>query len=214
MSDKLDKLIADISDKASDKKPAYNVEKSFISWLALTIFYLIIMSSIFGIKNNLLERIISDGFYTIEIFCLSLIVITSLYSCANLAVPDANRKKYILRLPLYAIIVFLADIVFFCLLNESSESINHMRGLICIGCIILSSLIPAIFLFFQISRAAPTKLKLTAFYIFLYATSLSALVLRLEEVDHPIYENILYHYLPILVLSLSGIFTAKKFLKW
>lgn len=214
MSEKLDKLILDISNKAEEKKLAYNVERSFVKWLALTIIYLAIMSSIFGIKNNILERITSDGFYTIEIFCLSLIVITSLYSCANLAVPDANRKKYILRLPLYAILIFLADITFFCIFNESSEPINHMRGMICIGCIIFSSLVPAIFLFVQISRAAPTKLKLTVFYIFLYATSLSALVLRLEEVDHPIYENILYHYLPILVISFIGIFTTEKFLKW
>jgi hypothetical protein len=88
------------------------------------------------------------------------------------------------------------------------------EGIMCTTCITLSSLIPAGFLFYEIRKAAPTKLKLIGFFCLLYAASLGAFTLRLtEQVDS--YEHlIMWHYIPIFVIGGLGALISQKILKW
>jgi hypothetical protein len=205
-------LIADLVKEKLDKK-IYFPEKYFVKWLFLTLIYFFVISSIFGIRSDLLTKL-KDFRYLIELLSIILITITSLFSCCYLALPDNSQKKYILYLPIIAFTIFVINIIFISLTDQNLIPINHSNGLKCVVCITASSVVPATFLFYEIKKAAPTKLYLIGFYVIFYATSLCAFALRLENSESSIYQTIIYHYLPIVVYSFLGGLISKKILKW
>ncbi|HCR85586.1 MAG TPA: hypothetical protein DIV86_02795 [Alphaproteobacteria bacterium] len=213
MKDKnINNLISKLSEDSA-LKPVFSVNRQFAKWIIYTIIYLTGISFYFGIRSDLSIKL-AETHYFIEITCLVLLILTSLYSSLNLALPDHSQKKSVLILPTISIILFVAVLVYLCINYTENLPIDHKQGMICIGCITFSAIIPTFFLFLEVRKAATTKPNLLSFYVLTYATSLSALALRLEPSDPSIYQTILYHYVPIIIFAIIAYLLPKRFLKW
>lgn len=212
MSDKINNLINDLSRKQPVSR-LYSVKSAFTKWVFYTVLYIILAPFFLGVRADILNKLVEFN-YAIELTGLAFIMLTSLFSAINLAVPDYQQNRAVVYMPPVFIIVFLSVLAYLVVNHHSAGSIDHVQGILCVRCITLTSLIPSAFLFMEVKKAATTRPNLLSFYIIMYAVSLSALCLRLEESEASVYHTILYHYLPVIVFSATVYFIPKKFLSW
>lgn len=209
---KTDELIDNLLTE-TPRKPIYRPLKSFFKWLLYSIIYMLILAKYLNVSADIMLEIIKPA-YLFEISVLILTVIMSILCCSYIAVPDVGQKNYLVFFPLISLTLLIAYIMFMAINMGMLTNFPAFKGVQCTSCIILSSLIPAAFIFYEIGKAAPTRLYLAGFFCLLYASSISALTLRLEEVDANYGHLIVWHYGPIIIISALGAFISNKILKW
>jgi hypothetical protein len=208
-----EKLIAELAQSSGKKSKAFNPLVLFIKWIIFSVIYIILLANFLHLRPDLSAALQDTKFFA-ELVILLAIIILSSYSCIYLAIPDAGQKRAVFILPLIPLAALMIYTIFLMLDSKGYHATPGNEGIMCTTCITLSSFIPAILLFLQIKKAAPTRLGLVGFYCLIYAASLGAFALRLEEQVDSYEHLIIWHYGPIFALAAFGALISKKILKW
>jgi hypothetical protein len=185
----------------------------FFRWIIATIFYMAFLLSILGVREDIVDKLASSSLFLAEIIALAAVLMSALFSAAAISFPDMHQKHFFVWLPTLMLQIFIA-VLFASFLNDNPPAPAPMHGFECLACIVLCSILPAITILYTLRRYATTHYYLCGGIAMLAATSLGCLVLRLSEQTDSIMHLITWHYVPLMVCSMFGVWIGKKCLKW
>lgn len=179
--------------------------------------YAAITAFVQEIRPDLMAQL-QRPFYLIELASLLFLLISSLAASVYLVFPDHYQQEKIVRLPLYALGVFLLVFAFQLglppdagMVIDVSEGIHTLE---CTLCILGVAVIPSILLTVLGRKGATTKPMLLGAYSILAATSIGWLLLRVVEMQDDPLHLLMWHYLPMLGLATLGAALGKIIFKW
>jgi len=206
-----EQLIKSLSVERGTARRATIPSRILWQWLLVSVASVVVMLAIFGLRDDLREKL-ADGFFVAEILTLSAITISMAFAAAIYSFPDLYQRKYSLLIQPIALSSFAISLVFASMGGSNAPAPAH--DFICLFCITLFSMFPAVWMFVLLRKQATTHQKIAGCTALLAACSIGALTLRLSEKTDSIEHLILWHYLPMLGYALIGAWLGKKFLKW
>ena len=210
--DNIEQLIKTLSNDATKIQPAPHPYLLTLKWTIVTIAYLSVLLGIFGPRPDFMQAI-ENQWFVAEILALFSIFVATLVTTSLLAFPDIHQKRAIAFAPILMIGMFLIVIFFAWNADHPPASLpDHTYE--CTLCIILVSLLPAVWTFYSLRKLASIHYRLAGGLALLSATSIGALWLRLYEVNDSIIHVVEWHYLPMFVIGLIGLWLGEIILKW
>lgn len=211
-TDRINDLIASLADEAGAVAPAPRLLPFLLKWAGGSAFYVVAMLLALGLRPDLAARLQSPLFLT-EIGLLAGITLTSAISAITLSFPDMLQRKILawsFTVPLVLFGLFLLAGAL------DSEQVNALppHNIECALCITLLSLLPAAWIMLYQRRLASVHYYLAGGIALLASSSLGCLILRLSEETDSFTHLITWHYLPMMVLGMTGLWLGEKFLKW
>lgn len=208
----IEQLIKTLAEDAEKVQPAPHPFMLSLKWTGAAAAYLAISFVIFGLRPDLLQAL-DQPWFVVELISLLGIFIATSVSASLLAFPDLYQKRGIAYAPVLMFVLFLV-VIFFAWSADSPPSPLPVHTYECTSCIILVSLLPAIWTFYSMRKFASTHYRLAGSLALLSAFSIGALWLRLYEVNDSIMHVVEWHYLPMLAIGLLGLWLGKILLKW
>ena len=187
----------------------------YVSFWTLGLTLYVAAVFIFGILRLRpdLAAFASQPFFMAEIAALVLLAFSTIIASAVLAYPDLYRHAYLAHAPWIGLVLFIGVLVLSWLHSANTVALTW-QGFECLSCITLLSLLPAAGMLYGIKRMAtvvPDQAGMTAA---LCAFSVGALILRLSEQTDSIPHVVVWHYLPMLVVAMLGLWLGPKLLRW
>lgn len=190
----------------------------FSLWLTFAIAYVLAIVLVCDIRPDLSIKV-SQEIFVIELIAVTLVVLSSLLSCAFLCVPDNYNKNWISYFPFIFFIGLSAVIA--CLFFSQYLDPNYVYSPIdsdstfkCALEIFLFSVPPAISSIYLMKKGAPTKTYTSALCVALCSTGASYIALRLVEANDDAVHIIIWHYVPILIFTSLLAVNSKNLLRW
>ncbi|MCP5246268.1 MAG: DUF1109 domain-containing protein [Burkholderiales bacterium] len=210
--DNIEQLIKTLTDDATKVQPAPHPFLLTLKWTVATIVYLSVLLGIFGPRSDFMQAI-ENQWFVAEVLALFSIFVATLVTTSLLAFPDIHQKRAIAFAPILMIGMFLVVIFFAWNADHPPASLpDHTYE--CTLCIILVSLLPTVWTFYSLRKLASIHYRLAGGLALLSATSIGALWLRLYEVNDSISHVVEWHYLPMFVIGLVGLWLGEIILKW
>lgn len=208
----IDDLVARLAQDAAAVKPAPHPFMLSLKWTGAAAAYLALSLALSGPRPDLLEKFHSLWFVAEIIALLCIFIVTSL-STALLAFPDLHQKRRLAFAPIAAFTLFMG-VMFFAWQADYPPSPLPVHSFECTFSITLMTLLPAAWAFYSLRQFASTHYRLAGSTALLSAFSVGALWLRLHEATDSIAHLVEWHYLPMLVIGLGGLWLGKVLLKW
>ncbi len=210
--DDMEKLIATLSKDAVAVKPAPRPWLLSMQWLAVAACYLIISLAISGLRADWLQQL-HKPWFVFEVLVLAGIFISTALSAAILAFPDLHQQRRAAYAPVWMFALFVI-VLMFALLADEPPAPLPMHSFECTLSIFLFSLLPTVAIFYAMRKLASTHPQLSGVVAALFAFSTGALWLRLHEQTDSVIHVIEWHYLPMLVIAMMGMWLGRRLLKW
>jgi len=208
----IDDLVARLAQDASAVKPAPHPFLLSLKWMGAAAIYLAVSLAFSGLRPDWFERLHNTWFVAELLALLGIFIVTSL-SAALLAFPDLHQKRALVFAPVLPFLVFLL-VMFFAWRADSPPAALPVHSFECTIGIMLMALLPAVWTFYSMRSYASTHSQWAGGVALLSAFSVGALWLRLHEANDSISHVIVWHYLPMLVIGLIGMWLGKRLLKW
>jgi hypothetical protein len=205
-------LIEQLSQGASPVAPAAHPYKQCAKWLVGFSAYIFALLFFFLPRPDLSAKFTSPLFVA-EILKLLAIIVTCSLSRALLSFPDMMQKKRLAMTPMAAFAAFVLVIIVEYLADRPRAPAPE-HEMLCTLCLTLFSLLPAIWMFAVIRKAATTHKAICGYIATLCAFSIGGLTLRLSEQTDSISHLLQWHYFPMLLMSMVGIILGNRLLKW
>lgn len=165
-------------------------------------------------RPDLSSRLMNP-WYAAEIFALTALATGSLAAAIASMFPDNYQRRSWFVLPYLLATVLLmllgAEAMFAPAATALSSEHHTLQCTICITCL---AIIPSLLLFYIIARGASIHPLHAGAMTVLASGTLGCLALRLAEANDDISHLMLFHYLPIFLLSALGAYLGKKMLSW
>ncbi len=208
---KIDDLIAQLAQHNMPRRAAPPFLIS-LKWLAYAAAYFLIALLVSGTRPDLAAQFRHGEFLTETMFLLALIVASSV-GASYLAFPDVYQKRWLARLPLLLFIVFMLFLLF-ALRADMPPAPQPLHSWQCTITIMLMAMLPAVSTLWAMRRFAAIQRGMAGSVAVLFAFSVSALWLRLHELNNSISHVIYWHYLPMLIFASVGWWLGKRVLRW
>ena len=208
----IDDLVARLSQDAGVVKPVPNPFLLSLKWIITAIIYLVVSLSLSGLRPDWPEKIHSFWFIIEVAALLGIFLLTSL-SAALLGFPDQYQKRKLVFAPLWMFALFLL-IIFSAWRADTPPSPLPVHSFECTLGITLMALLPAVWTLYSMRSYASTHYRLAGSVALLSAFSVGALWLRLHEATDSIVHVIEWHYFPMLLIGIAGLWLGKWLLKW
>jgi len=183
-----------------------------LKWIAAAAVYLALSLAISGLRPDLVQAL-QRPWYITEIVALILVFIATSFSAALLAFPDLHQKRGLAFAPAWMFALFLL-VLLFAWRADNPPAPLPVHSFQCTCSIMLFSLLPAAWTIYVMRKFASTHYQWAGSIAVLSAFSVGALWLRLHEVNDSILHVVEWHYLPILVFGLVGLWLGRALLKW
>jgi hypothetical protein len=206
----IDQLITNLSYEVQIVRPAPHPFKLSLQWLSFAALYLIVSLFFSGLRPDIFQ--LGFWFY-LEIISLLLVVITTSLGAALLVFPDLHQRPRLVFAPLAAFVLLLF-VLLLAGLTDNPSAPYPVHSFECTLSITLLSLLPALSTLFAMRKFASTHCYLAGGTALLFAFSVGALWLRLHEINNSILHVVEWHYLPMLIIALIGMWLGGKMLKW
>ncbi|OFZ68553.1 MAG: hypothetical protein A2V79_11280 [Betaproteobacteria bacterium RBG_16_56_24] len=208
----IEELIAKLAQDTAAVKPAPHPYMLSLKWVGAAAAYLAVSLAVSGLRPGLMEKF-HEPWFAAEIAALLGIFIATSVSAALLAFPDLHQKRGAAFAPALTFALLLL-VIFFAWNADSPPAPLPVHSFECTTDITLISLLPAAWTFYAMRQYASTHYHLAGGIALLSAFSVGALWLRLHEINDSIIHLIQWHYLPMLVFGLIGLWLGKAVLKW
>lgn len=208
----IDDLVARLALDAATVKPAPHPFMLSLKWTGAAAIYLALSLALSGPRPDLLEKFHNVWFVAEIVALLGVFIVTSL-STALLAFPDLHQKRRLVFAPLVAFTLF-TGVMFFAWRADNPPSPLPVHSFECTFSITLMTLLPAAWAFYSLRKYASTHYRLAGSAALLSAFSVGALWLRLHEDTDSIAHLIEWHYVPMLLIGVGGLWLGKVLLKW
>jgi hypothetical protein len=207
-----EELVETLAREAGVVKPAPHPFALSIKWMGWAAIYLAAALIFTGLRPDLLSKL-HEPWFAAEIAVLIVLFIATAVSAALLSFPDLHQMRRIALAPAFTFALFLLTLVLAWLANSPAAPLpRHTYE--CTLCILLVALLPAAWAFFGVRQFASTHYRWAGSIVLLSALSISALWLRLSELNDSILHVIQWHYLPMLGFGIAGIWLGKVILNW
>ena len=211
--DNIEQLIKTLSDDTAKLLPAPHPFLQSIKWTIAAAVYLSVALMIFGLRPDIMQAILNPWF-VIELVALFGIFVATSVSTALLAFPDLYQKRIIAFAPILMFALFLVVIFLTWGAEDYPPASLPSHTYECTFCIILVSMLPAVWTFYSLRKFASIHYRMAGSLALLSASSIGALWLRLYEVNDSIVHVVEWHYLPMLVIGIIGLWLGEVILKW
>lgn len=211
MSD-IDDLVAQLAREAAPVRPAPHPFRLSLRWMGMAALYLALSLAVSGLRPQLAVSL-HDPWLVAELAALLALFIVTSVSAALLAFPDLHQHRRLALAPVLSFAAFLL-VMFGAWQADSPPAPLPVHSFECTVSITLMLLLPALWTFYSLRKYASTHPGLAGGIALLSAFSIGALWLRLHEANDSIAHVIVWHYLPMLVIGLIGLWLGKRLLKW
>lgn len=208
---KTNELINKLSESLRQQPPR-PLWQDFIRWAVISFIAIAMGVSLMGLRDDLTHTFLSGWFQSECLFLLSFGLL-----CAWTAImagrPDQKfgaLSKIFLILGIFGWIAFLLR----ALKGEPFDFAAAAPGWSCLMAVILFSMIPAIILFRRLRQMAPTSLGQTGLWAAASVGILSALGVNLICSNSDGEHLLIWHFGPVLMISLVGFALGRFILKW
>jgi hypothetical protein len=208
----IEQLVAELSADAVAVRPAPHPYALGLQWTVAAAVYLTVSLAVSGLRPDLAQAM-QQPWYLAELVTLLLIFIATTFSAALLAYPDLHQKRGLAFAPVLMFGLFLLVMLSAWSADDPPAPLP-VHSYMCTGSIIMVSLLPMAWMLYAMRKFASTHYQLAGAIALLSAFSVGALWLRLHEVNDSIVHVIEWHYLPMLVFGLAGLWLGKLLLKW
>lgn len=208
----IEQLVADLSKEIRPVEPAPHPYQLTLQWIAAAAAYLLVALALTGLRPDWRASFVEPWFIA-EIAALFALFIVSTLGTALLAFPDLHQKRLLALAPALPAALFLI-VIALAWQADSPPAPLPEHSIECTCSILLTMLLPALWTFYSLRRYASTHYRLAGSIALLSAFSVGALWLRLHEVNDSIAHVVEWHYLPMLVVGLIGLWLGKRLLKW
>jgi hypothetical protein len=209
---KTNDLIEELSNKGlAERKPLMTPMKFTCIWIGVMITYVIIISAIIGVREDLIYKL-QDLIWTLEILFLLSLAISATFAANCLALPDVNQNKHIMLFPVLHSGLFCIMLIIQYFRNMELAFFDYAAH--CSVHLMLYSVVPIILMFALLKRAAAIHKGKAGFMISISVTSFGYLILRLVENTDNILHLLLWHLAPMLLVSTISIFIGQRLLRW
>jgi hypothetical protein len=208
----IDELISKLAQDAAVVKPAPHPYLLSMKWVGAAAGYLALLLMITGLRPDILMKLQQPWFVT-EIAALFGILVSTSLSAALLSFPDLHQIRRVAFSPVIAFALFLLVMLLAWQADNPPAALPAHR-FECTACITLLALLPAAWTFFDMRKFASTHFNWAGSIVLLSAFSVGALWERLHEVNDSILHVVEWHYLPMIVFGVVGLWLGKVLLKW
>jgi hypothetical protein len=212
MMGNIDELIANLAQDAVTVKTAPHPFALSAKWMLTAAIYLAVSLMLTGMRHDLMNKL-HDTWFVAEMAALVGIFFTTSLSAALLSFPDMHQMRRAVFAPAVASAVFIV-VMFFAWRADDPPAPLPIHSFECSSMITLFSLLPAIWTFFQMRKFASTHSRWAGCLALLFAFSIGAIWLRLNEINDSVIHVIEWHYLPMIAAGLGGMWLGKRALKW
>lgn len=171
---------------------------------------------IIGHREDIRDQLFNI-YFNITLISIVLTVLSSTFASFYLSTPRTKLKQNLLYFLLFTVLLWLS-IVFYLMATEiialDISRLLPQVGLTCTKNIALMGTIPVISIFYILKKEFPTKLSQVSFLATLACFSLGAFGTHLTCTTNNASHILVWHLLPILLLSVIGSYFGKKILKW
>ncbi len=208
MDELIDKLVQD----GTTVKPAHHPVLLSLEWIAAAVFYLAVALMLSGFRPDLMVKL-HEPWFAAEIAALAGIFVVTSLSAALLSFPDLHQMRRVALAPALMFALF-ALVMLFAWRADSPPSQPPVHSIECTLSITLLAILPAVWIFFVMRKFASTHQYWAGGIAILAAFSVGALWLRLYEPTDSIMHVIEWHYLPMILIGMIGMWLGKSLLKW
>ncbi|MGC2164394.1 MAG: DUF1109 domain-containing protein [Gallionella sp.] len=208
----INELISKLAEDTTVVKPAHHPVLLSLEWIATAVFYLAVALMISGVRGDLLAKL-HETWFAAEIVSLAAIFVATSLSAALLSFPDLHQLRRVAYVPVIAFAGFVG-VMYFAWGADQPPSLPPIHSVECTLSITMLAVIPAFWIFLVMRRFASTHHYWAGSIALLCAFSVGALWIRLYEQTDSIMHVIEWHYLPMLLIGLIGMFLGKLVLRW
>lgn len=224
MTQSIDDIITKLSEQKTPSKRLWSPLKRSVLFmlgvlsLLLCLGGLVLATTSLSLRADIEERMV-DAVFLIEISIMMLIIFTSTYASFILSVPEGRYSLFARRIPCIGLLVMVLvmvlthDIEWHDMPEKILKECNH-QGVICTIEIVIIALIPTAILTYMAKRSASVMHGHLGFSMLLMASSMGYILQRLVEENNNIYHLLLWHIIPVIILSLIGIKIGKIIFRW
>ncbi len=207
----VNKKITNIIDEISTQELKKPVSKPFIltlkySFLIISYFALVIFMS--HLRSDV-EMKFHDKLFIVELILMMIVALTALYSAVCLSLPDDFQRSWIRFLPFLPLLGLFFMIFKGFLQDEDALTLSQCLALgryDCILHIFAFSIVPALFLFYQVSKMMPLKTKWEGGLIGLSASAFGYVAMRLvTQRSEDATSILIWHLAPIILIAIIGL---------
>lgn len=208
----IEQLVAKLAEEVAAVRPAPHPFMLSLKLTGAAAVYLAVSLAISGLRPDLAQAL-QQPWFIAEIVALLLLFIATATGAALLAFPDLHQKRSLAFAPAWMFALFLL-VVFFAWKADNPPAPLPVHSFQCTISITLLSLLPAAWTFYAMRKFASTHSRWAGSIAALSAFGVGALWLRLHEVNDSIIHLIQWHYLPMIAISVIGLWLGKVLLRW
>ena len=208
----IDELINRLAQDSVSVKLAPHPYKLSLKLMGWAVAYLTLSLMFSGMRPDMMLKL-HEPWFVAEIAALACIFVTTSLSTTLLSFPDMYQMSRLAFAPAIAFVLFVF-VMFLAWQVENPPAPLPIHSFECTISITLFSILPTSWTFFQIRKFACTHYSSAGSVALFSAFSVGALWLRLYEVNDSITHVIEWHYLPMLVFGIVGLWLGKTLLKW
>lgn len=208
----IDDLIGQLAQEGGAVKPAPHPVALSLQWMGLSALYLLVLLLFSGVRNELAAAF-AHPWFAIEVGLLVVVFAVTSVSAALLSFPDMYQMRRVVWTPLLVFGVF-ACVLFMAWRADVPPAPFPVHGIECTLAILMVALLPGAWLLYLMRKLASTHYQWAGSIALLHAFSVGALWLRLQENNDSILHVLQWHYLPMIVFGIIGLWVGKLILKW
>lgn len=208
----IDSLIGQLVQEGGAVKAAPHPLALSLRWIALALAYLLLLLLASGLRPGLLAAL-QHPWFAAELVLLAAVFVATSVSAVLLSFPDMYQMRRVAWTPL-AIFGAFAVVLLFAWRADVPPAPFPVHGIECTLAIFWAALLPGAWLLYGMRKLASTHYRLAGSIALLHAFSVGALWLRLHEDTDSIMHVIQWHYLPMIVCGIVGLWLGKLVLKW
>jgi hypothetical protein len=208
----IEELIDKLAQDTAAVKPAPHPYMLSLKWMGGAVAYLLLSLMLSGLRPDLMLKL-HEPWYAAEIAALVGIFVATSISAALLSFPDMHQMRRAAFAPVIMFALFVL-VMFLAWQADTPPAPLPVHSFECTASITLFSLLPAVWTFFEMRKFASTHYHWAGCIALLFAFSIGAIWLRLYEQNDSIMHVIQWHYLPMIVFGIIGLWLGKLILKW
>jgi hypothetical protein len=192
------------------------VMKQVALWLGGTGVWLAGLVAFEGLRPDIGAKM-AEPFYLAELVLLFALAVSLACTALFLSRPDGLQRMGFTRFAPPVLLAACAVAAFLDMRPSGTPSLAQIfdpHQFDCVGCILLFCLPPGLTMMLMVRRGAPVYSLRAGAFAAASAASLAYLCMRLIEANDNPFHVLIWHALPVLILSLIGMVAGRKLFAW
>lgn len=183
-------------------------------WLGLLAVYFVVVTFFSGFRPDIAVKW-TQPLYLMELTGMFATAVTAAIAASFLALPDIGQRPWIRFVPFVPLIILAGWLLHGITAGNAMPLIEciKMQRYQCIWLLMLFSILPGIFMFVTIQKAAPTRCCWAGSMAGLSVSSFGYILLRLISVSDDPTLLLVWHFIPVMLVTIIGMVAGKFYLR-